>query len=163
LRRQETQIERIVLVVICLFVAGITLRRGMTLWHRDRRMPKNLVTGVFFSRAFHYGIERAMLPMAAFGVFLAAAILISVSAGSKNSHLTGARWWLGVIAVSGITVSVALTLAIVYFNRPRWMVPPFMRSEQGITAAWWSRRHGRGGHGESGQVRSEQRRSGIQQ
>lgn len=135
------QIGRIALAIICLLVAVMMLRRGTLLWHRDRRMPKSLVSGVFFSRAFHYGIERAMLPMAAAGVFLAAAVLISPWSGGGSSHLTGARWWLGVIAASGIGASMGLTLAIIYFNRPRWIVPPFMRSEQGITAAWWSRRN----------------------
>jgi len=154
------QIGRIALAIICLLVAVMMLRRGLILWHRDRRLPKNLVTGVFFSRAFHYGIERAMLPMAACGVFMTAAVLISAWTGAGNSQLTGARWWLGVIAVSGITVSVGLTLAIIYFNRPRWIVPPFMRSEQGITAAWWSRRRAnRSQEMKTGPVRDEQRRS----
>jgi len=155
------QIGRIAAVIICLLVTVMMLRRGMTLWHRDRRLPKNLVTGVYFSRAVHYGVERAMLPMAAFGVFLAAAVLISPWSGAGNSHLTGARWWLGVIAASGICVSMGLTFAIIYFNRPRWIVPPFMRSEQGITVAWWSGRRVRGGQRQAGQVREEQRRSGM--
>jgi len=156
------QIERIAAAIICLLVTVMMLRRGMTLWHRDRRLPKNLVSGVYFSRAFHYGIERAMLPMAAFGVFLAAAVLISPWSGAGNSRLTGAHWWLGVIAAGGIGVSMGLTFAIIYFNRPRWMVPPFMRSEQGTTAAWWSRRRVHGDQGQAGQVRGEQRCSGMQ-
>jgi len=146
------QIGRIAVLIACLSFTAIALRRAVVLWHRDRRLPKNLTRAPYFSRAFHYGVERAMLPMAAFGVFLAAAVLISPWSGA-SSQLSGARWWLGVIAAGGLTVSVGVTFAIIYFNRPRWIVPPFMRSEQGITAAWWSRRRLRGGQGAGGSAK----------
>jgi hypothetical protein len=138
------QIERIAVAVVCLWFTVVALRRALVLWHRDGRLRKTLVRGVYFSRAFHYGLERAMLPMAACGVFVAAAVLIAPWSGSGNSRLTGAQRWLEGVALSGMTVSMGVTLAIVYFNRPRWIVPPFMRSEKGITAAWWSRRNLRG-------------------
>jgi hypothetical protein len=146
------QIGRIAVLIACLSFAAMALGRGVVLWHRDRRLPKNLTRAPYFSRAVHYGVERAMLPMAASGVFGAAAVFISPWSGG-SSQLSGARWWLGVIAASGITVSMGVTFAIIYFNRPRWIVPPFMRSEQGITAAWWSRRRLHGGQGAGGSVK----------
>jgi hypothetical protein len=82
-----------------------------------------------------------MLPMAAFGVCAAATVLIPPWSASGDSQLTGVRWWLAGVTIIGMTVSIAVTLAIIYFNRPRWIVPAFMRSEQGITVAWWSRRN----------------------
>jgi hypothetical protein len=146
------QIGRIAVLIACLSFTAIALRRAVVLWHRDRRLPKNLTRAPYFSEAFHYGAERAMLPLAAFGVFLAAAVCISPWSGA-SSQLSGARWWLGVIAASGLTVSMGVTFAIIYFNRPRWIVPPFMRSEQGITAAWWSRRRLHGGQGAGGSAK----------
>jgi hypothetical protein len=145
------QVLGIVLALLFLIVAVRALRRGMVLWRSDRRLPKNLVFNPLFSREANDGFERAVLPMAAGAALLAAVMLVSPPfAGGKGTTLTGTRLWVGVIAGSGMVACVGIALAITYFNRPRWMVPPFMRSELGITTAWWrgrSRRHGQRRHG----------------
>jgi hypothetical protein len=64
-----------------------------------------------------------------------------MSGATGCGQLAGVPRLLGAIAASGMAVSVCTSFAIVYFNRPRWMVPPFMRSELGITTAWWRSRH----------------------
>jgi hypothetical protein len=74
------------------------------------------VINPFFSRAVLNGYERAMVPMAFFGVFLAVAVFISPWYGSAGGHLTGARLWVAVISVCG-----------------------------GITVAWWQSRYARSG------------------
>lgn len=71
---------------------------------------------------------------------LSVIVWISPAYGGGPAHATGASWWLGVTVVGGLVVSGVLQLAIIYFNRPRWLVPPFMRTELGITTAWWRSR-----------------------
>jgi hypothetical protein len=122
--------------VLMLGFAAMAMRRGLQLWHRDRRLPKNLV-GVMgpYSRAVTDGLERAMMPLTAAGACLGAVFLAWFAA--RGGHPTGVPRWLGAIALGGMFVSVCTSFVIVWFNRPRWMVPPFMRSELGMTTAWW--------------------------
>jgi len=135
------QVFRLGAAVLLVGVAGMTTRRGLQLWHRDRRLPKNLLMtgGWYYSRAVNNGLERAMMPLTASAACMGGMFLAWFAAG--GDHLTGVPRLLGGIAAGGMFVSVCTSFAIVYFNRPRWMVPPFMRSELGITTAWWRSRH----------------------
>lgn len=134
------QVFRLGAAVLCIGFAGLTTRRGLRLWHRAQRLPKNLMMDLYYSRAVNDGLERAMMPLTAASACMAGMFLVWFAA--RGHHLTGLTLRLGAIAASGMFVSICISLAIVYFNRPRWLVPPFMRSELGITTAWWrSRQH----------------------
>lgn len=133
------QVFRLGAAVLLAGVAGLMTRRGLQLWHRDRRLPKNLLMGSNYSRAVNDGLERAMMPMTVSSACTGGMFLAWFAAG--GGHPTGVPRLLGAIAAGGMFVSVCTSFAIVYFNRPRWMVPPFMRSELGITTAWWRSRH----------------------
>lgn len=138
------QVFRLASAVLLFGFAGMTMRRGQQLWHRDRRLPKNLAMDINpLSRAVDDGLERAMIPMTTFGACIGAMFLAWFAAG--GGHPTGLPRWLEAIAAGGAFVSVCTSFAIVYFNRPRWMVPPFMRSELGMTTAWWWSRHRKSG------------------
>lgn len=138
------QVFRLASAVLLFGFAGMTMRRGQQLWHRDRRLPKNLAMDINpFSRAVDDGLERAMIPMTTFGACIGAMFLAWFAAG--GGHPTGLPRWLEAIAAGGAFVSVCTSFAIVYFNRPRWMVQPFMRSELGMTTAWWRSRHRKSG------------------
>jgi hypothetical protein len=137
------QVFRLGAAVLLVGVAGMMTRRGLQLWHRDRRLPKNFMMGSYYSRAVNDGLERAMMPLTASSACMGGMFLAWFAAGGDN--LTGVPRLLGAIAAGVMFVSVCTSLAIVYFNRPRWMVPPFMRSELGITTAWWRSRHRKSG------------------
>jgi hypothetical protein len=138
------QVFRLGAAVLLFGLAGVTMRRGLQLWHRDRRLPKNLAMDIIpYSRAVNDGLERAMMPMTACCACYGAMFLAWFAAG--GGHPTGVPRWLEAIAAGGAFVSVCTSFAIVWFNRPRWMVPPFMRSELGMTTAWWRSRHRKSG------------------
>ena len=96
-----------------------------------------------YSRAVNDGLERAMMPLTAFSACMGTMFLAWFAAG--GGHPTGVPRWLEAIAAGGAFVSVCTSFAIVYFNRPGWMVPPFMRSELGMTTAWWRSRQRKSG------------------
>lgn len=128
------------LAALCVLCAVAALRRGLLLWRRDQRFPKNLVTGMLYSRAVHDGLERAMLPLSVAWFFLGVLISLKpLSSALGQAHETQAMRWLVGAAVIGVAASGCVVELIIYFNRPRWLVPPFMRSELGITTAWCRR------------------------
>lgn len=133
------QVLRLGGAVLLVGVAGMMTRRGLQLWHRDRRFRKSLVRGNYYRRAVNDGLERAMMPGAASSACMGGMFLAWFAAG--GGHPAGVLRLLFAVAAGGMFVSVCASWAIVYFNRPRWMVPPFMRSELGITTAWWRSRH----------------------
>ena len=134
---QQLLIFRIMAAALLLFASVMTLRRGLLLWRSDRRLPKTLIAQNL-SRASRYGLERAMLPLAATYVFIGAVAL--TTPGTENAHVTGLRSLFGAIGLWGTLLGMGLVFTIIYFNRPRSLVPPFMRSEIGVTTAWWRSR-----------------------
>lgn len=50
----------------------------------------------------------------------------------------------GVAGIFAFMVGLLLHFLIVWFNRPRFLVPPHMRDDVGVLTAWW---RGRAGHG----------------
>lgn len=79
------------------------------------------------------------LPAGAFGS-VGLALLLTGTAASSGSDKPSP--WLGVFAVGLLFMVIAylVFMSVVLFNRPRFLVPPAYRAEQGRIAAWRSRR-----------------------
>ncbi|WP_327354508.1 hypothetical protein [Streptomyces sp. NBC_01304] len=55
--------------------------------------------------------------------------------GLYDVELTGAWPIVGLVAAVALLGGFACDLTVVLFNRPKWIVPPHMRSEAGVIAA----------------------------
>jgi hypothetical protein len=119
------------LAVACCAVVGIAFlrfagrswREGVSYAHRMRFVP--------YPDDFKTGIERAF---GVVGVFHWILGLMIVTVMVTPASLT--TWEAGVLAtlLVALLTSVALMLAIIWFNRPRFLVPPHMRAQPGTVS-----------------------------
>jgi hypothetical protein len=93
-----------------------------------------------FGYATSRGVTRGLLGLWSGLAFLGAgtiavALLPSGTTGQASPDLVTA------IVLYGLgLLGIALNVAIVWFNRPRFLVPPHLRDEDGLVTAWWKNR-----------------------
>ncbi|MFI7503229.1 hypothetical protein ACIBVL_33100 [Streptomyces sp. NPDC049687] len=107
--------------------AGRSRREGYSYAHRMRFMlaPDDFKTGL--ERAF--GVMGAVHYV--MGVTMAAVMSLP---GDRSALPT----WEGVLILAlivSVLTGVGLTLSIIWFNRPRFLVPPHMRAQPGTVTA----------------------------
>ena len=91
-----------------------------------------------FSEALWRGAGRA-LPV------LGASVLVLIGAGITSDLVgTDSKYYDTVMAIGllGLLVMCLVAFPIMYFNRPRWLVPPIWRDDPGAVAEWRSARRG---------------------
>ncbi|ELP66907.1 hypothetical protein STRTUCAR8_06197 [Streptomyces turgidiscabies Car8] len=104
--------------------AGRSWREGISYAYRMRFVP--------YPEDFRTGIERAFGML---GVFhWVAALLMATVLLTPGSLTAWEAGLLGMLLVALLT-SVALTLSIIWFNRPRFLVAPHMRAQRGTVKA----------------------------
>jgi hypothetical protein len=92
-----------------------------------------------FSYATSRGVTRGMIGLWTGLAFIGAgtiavALTLSTPAHSNSAVITA-------VVLYGIgLLGIALNVTIIWFNRPRFLVPPHMRDEDGIFTAWWKDR-----------------------
>ncbi|MDX3455539.1 hypothetical protein PV396_26995 [Streptomyces sp. ME02-8801-2C] len=104
--------------------AGRSWREGHSYAYRMRLVP--------YSDDFKKGIERAFGTVGAF--HWVAALLMATVLLTPASLTTWEAGLLGALLVALLT-GMALTLSIIWFNRPRFLVPPHMRTQRGTARA----------------------------
>jgi len=85
-----------------------------------------------FSKALWRGAGRA-LPV------LGASVLVLIGAGITSDLVgTDSKYYDTVMAIGllGLLVMCLVAFPIMYFNRPRWLVPPIWRDDPGAVAEW---------------------------
>jgi hypothetical protein len=100
-------------------------RERFSFAHRLRLMPG--------TDAYRAGVERAFGVMAAMFYLLGALGVADLAIPSGKS----APVWEGVVLavlVVSVFLSIALMLTIIWFNRPRFLVPPHMRDQHGTVS-----------------------------
>ncbi|MGW5669683.1 hypothetical protein [Micromonospora sp. NPDC003776] len=136
------------MVVVCLaaaycLAAGTALvRLGVRSW-RQHSAPGGGMQGIPFTDGFRAGFERAT-PI--FGVFhYLLGVLIAVGGGLRATgrlaaapqRLPEALAVLLLALLVGVVGSAWAGIAVIWFNRPRWVVPPHLRGQPG---SFWSLR-----------------------
>ena len=109
---------------------------GLRAWrHGDRTFSR--IPNSFLAAEYRAGVDRSEL-VGAVGFFLFGLMLILGAAIGSNGIDAGmnpiAKWALGATGVS-VMVSFGLVYAIIFYNRPRFLVPPSFRDELGVSVA----------------------------
>ena len=96
--------------------------------------------GRFYGRKAWPGGVRGMLPLA-IGLGMAALGLFAIGAAGKvQQGQTNALGLAGTACILLFFACLGCHASIIWFNRPRWLVPPHMRRDIGIATAWWRRK-----------------------
>jgi hypothetical protein len=123
---------------IVFFVIGaMLLRAGMRWWGGGGARPSARMNPSLFSDEFLSGFDRGVLALGWFMEFAGLMVLmvgIIRFGGGKGSPLARS---VGIVSVFGVLVSIWTFLLIVWFNRPKFLVPPHLRHESGTFATRW--------------------------
>lgn len=144
----------IVVVVLaaayCLVAGTVLARMGVRSWRQQAAFGHRM-GAIPFTRGFKAGFERGMLT---FGVFhyLLGALIAVVGGFSAAGDLGAARRKpsetvavLLLVLLVGVVVSGWTGIAVIWFNRPRWVVPPHLRDQPGTVSVLCRRAPGERG------------------
>jgi hypothetical protein len=93
-----------------------------------------------FSKATSRGVTRGMIGLWAGLAFIGAGTIAVALTLSGPTHTNSAV--ITAVTLYGIgLLGIALNVTIIWFNRPRFLVPPHMRGEDGLFTAWRKSRH----------------------
>jgi hypothetical protein len=120
--------------IACFAVVGtVFLRFARRSW-RERFSFAHRMRLVPLPDDFKTGMERAFGVTAAFFYLLGAT---GVAVLATPSDMSSAPVWEGVVLgalIVSVLLSVALMMMIIWFNRPRFLVPPHMRDQHGTVS-----------------------------
>jgi hypothetical protein len=88
-----------------------------------------------FSNATSRGVTRGMIGLWAGLGFIGAGTVTVALTLSTPTHTSTATITAVVLYCLGV-LGIALNVTIIWFNRPRSLVPPHMRDEDGLFTAW---------------------------
>ena len=120
-------------------MAAVAVRAGLRQWHQTgRRLSYWLRNGPMDAES-RAGYDRGSLPFGLLCGFFAILCSNAAVAGLRPAGGT-AGFWVGFVALAGILVFTGLFTTIMFFNRPRFLVPPHLRHELGAIAGRRRRR-----------------------
>ena len=125
-------------VIICLCLAlavAVLARAAVRIWRNQGLEPANvpMVRIVRMSEAGRHAAGRAVVPFTC--VYLALLVLVGAAAARPKSG-GGPLTAIAFIAVGLLLLSWLLFLAVAWFNWPRLIVPPHLRSDVGLITGW---------------------------
>jgi peptidoglycan/LPS O-acetylase OafA/YrhL len=82
------------------------------------------------------GLRRARLPAGLCMLFLAAVILCDIPAKRDSDHVSGRLAIVALVCLIGLVASGASIALVVWFNQPKFLVPPNCRAEAGGFSDW---------------------------
>lgn len=101
---------------------------------------QTMYTRPFSSYATRRGMARGSLPMWAGIGFAGVGVLATTALPSGHVDRTSPVFIIAGVGYALALVGFGLNMWIVWFNRPRLLVPPSMRDEEGLVTAWWRAR-----------------------
>ena len=128
-------------VIICLFLClpAVVLARGaVRLWRDPELEPADLpmVRAARMSREGQHAVGRGATPLAVGYLALVATVALAASDSGHGRALTRA----GLAACGLMLLSWLLFLTVAWFNWPRFIVPPRLRSDTGLISRWRAKR-----------------------
>jgi hypothetical protein len=121
-------------IAVCVVVGAML---SVRLWRGEEKVARMLETGFAatpFGPDVKRGMVRGIVPLIMSLMSIGAAVLFAV-AGMKDWHGGTKLTPLIITACSFFALYVicfVLHFCIIYFNKPIWLVPPFMRRELGM-------------------------------
>jgi hypothetical protein len=117
-------------------VGGVIARKVWLDPGYARQMIDRGPVGRFYGRKAWPGGVRGLLPLA-IGLGLAALGSFAIGAAGKvQQGRTSALDLAGTACILLFFACLGCHASIIWFNRPRWLVPPHMRRDIGIATAW---------------------------
>ena len=123
------------LIFLLVCVGGLGLQASKV-WKGDEKAVGTIVTGFStfpFASNTKRGMARGIVPLTAQLFFLMVAVIsavVGMSGGHRGQLTPGLA--VALVAFAGALVSFGLHLAVIWFNRPSFLVPPSMRADLGI-------------------------------
>jgi len=130
--------------IYCAGAGTVLVRFGIRSWrHQASLQPR--MQAVLLTDAMKAGIERSLMEFGAFHYFLGAVIVVVGSLKAAGIMGGGHRLPSVLLAfvllclLGGVILTSWTAIAIILFNRPRFLVPPHLRHQPGTMS-----RRGRG-------------------
>jgi hypothetical protein len=118
--------------------AAVSLRIGLRQWRNVGRPFSYWLRNSVLDAESRAGHDRGILVFGVMCAFLAAIFVLGAVGGP---HLGRGIASFGIlVALAGMLVSLGFFISIMYFNRPRFLVPPHLRGELGAIAGRRRRR-----------------------
>jgi hypothetical protein len=130
------------------------LRSGIQQWHGKGRPASYWLQNGLMDDQTQAGYDRGSVVLgvmsACFTVLLGGAAV----AGLPRHSAPAAEIAVFVVAIAGILITVAAFLGIMWFNQPKFLVPPHLRGQPGSLAGRRQEKHGAGHHGKPAERRT---------
>lgn len=82
------------------------------------------------------GMVRAIAVLAVTTLFILMMAVSAMAAGAEDGNFSHSKWeWVFGGSAAGVVICGLLQLAVILFNRPRFVVPPHLRGELGVMAS----------------------------
>lgn len=123
------------------FLVGLVSLRLPGWWRSDKRVYRvtegRSETALSFGRSVARGFVRGWPAIMVGSWFLAVGGVLAVVVRVRGAPVL-------TLAAGGFGLCLALHVAVILFNRPKWIVPPAMRHEPGTIAVWSGRQKNTG-------------------
>jgi hypothetical protein len=94
-----------------------------------------------FGYATRRGMTRGVLPLWTGVGFIGAGTLAAATLPAGAGHPSSPALVVAGVCYALGLAAIGVNLCIVWFNRPRRLVPAYMRGEEGLATAWWRSRN----------------------
>ena len=131
----------IIVMSFLVAVSGFSVWRAVRLWRHPEYFFYVVASQAFvfpFKKDVRRGLVRGWVPFSAAFVALTCGMLALIATNSQQDpHSPWGIVGIGFVAL--FLLGFVLQLSVVWFNRPRWCIPPYLRTERGV---WVARRTG---------------------
>lgn len=137
-------VTTVLVLLFFVIVTGYSLWRSFRMWRNRDYFERVVARSSFypFKSDVRRGLERGWVPfsigLTSFLVALPSGIIANAEVADGNR--TSIWLLISIIFLVIFLVGEVLQITVVWFNRPRWCVPPYLRSEAGVWATRRSRK-----------------------
>lgn len=136
----------VIVGAVMLWGGWAQIARGVRQWRSSRRLEGTFLKGgPLYTDDYRWALERALIP-SGLGTALFGVVILLHSLWTSNSS-NDAGDPIAVASVIGLFLAIvmmAVTVAVIQLNRPRFVVPRSMRSEPGLRKVRSDKRARRG-------------------
>jgi hypothetical protein len=120
-------------------LAAISIWTGLRQWHGMGRPLSHWLRNGPMDAESRAGYDRGSLII---GLVCGSFAVMAANGAASGLHpgRGTAGFWIDVVALAGVLVFTGTFMGIMYFNRPRFLVPPHLRGELGAIAGRRRRR-----------------------
>jgi hypothetical protein len=92
-----------------------------------------------FGYATSRGVTRGALPLWVGVGLIGAGTVAAAALPGRTAHPAPVSVALvaAIACYAAGLAAIGLNLSLVWFSRPRWLMPPHMRGDEGLVSAWW--------------------------